>query len=395
MNTMDSYRKINNWQSHSRDMLESFKRYYHNSFLDNQRQEAYNLFLGNYRYAQGQPMLWELPNDHYLHHKHPSSRDKRRHYIRWFTPENLIPQSLTPAPQVTRQTAHELTNDWWEEYYKPKIMTSFGRNFAHNMSSTLKLHLKERGAHHDNSPFSLRGQAQDRPSSSKAPTNVRSKKPVAIADSESREVLSPLSGTLLPQQMDKRISSLQKWLNPGPTGPGPASDEARTNTAQNVRPSRHRHNDSSASAPAALASPGKPADKSMMHQWTIQQFYENTLNPTVTDGEAAQYERYVDSADVEPVVSSADVAAYESHLESGRDPDVDGDGSIDETGLAGYESWLKLDQKPLTVSEHDLERKRYQAYENYLKGKSLFRQSSRVDPEVRDVATAVWAPSYP
>jgi len=33
VNTMETYRKINQWSSHSRDMLESFKRYYNNSFL--------------------------------------------------------------------------------------------------------------------------------------------------------------------------------------------------------------------------------------------------------------------------------------------------------------------------------------------------------------------------
>lgn len=385
MNTMDSYRKVNNWQSHSRDMLESFKRYYHNSFLDNQRQEAYNLFLGNYIYAQGQPMLWELPNDHYLHHKHPGSRDKRRHYIRWFTPENLKPRSLPSAPQVDDQTARNLTDEWWEEYYKPTIMTSFGRNFAHNMNSTTKYLSKDRGGQHDVSPFSLRGPALDRPTSSQGPSDVRSKKPVAIADSKSREVLSPLSGTLLPQQMDKRISSLQKWLSPGPSEPGRPSNGKDGATNKSAPHSRHRHNESAASAPAALSSPAKPADKSMMHQWTIQQFYENTLNPTVTDMEAAQYERYLETANTEPEVSLEDIAAYESYLQSGRDPDLGG--AVKESDLAGYESWFKVDQKPLTVTEHDLEQKRYQAYENYLKGKSLFKQT-RVDPEVRGLAPA-------
>ena len=33
VNTMETYRKINMWSSHSRDVLESFKRYYNNSFL--------------------------------------------------------------------------------------------------------------------------------------------------------------------------------------------------------------------------------------------------------------------------------------------------------------------------------------------------------------------------
>ncbi|KNB17134.1 hypothetical protein FOXG_15260 [Fusarium oxysporum f. sp. lycopersici 4287] len=60
VNTMETYRKINQWTSHSRDMIESFKRYYNKPFLDSQRQEAYNLFLGNYIFTQGQPMLWDF-----------------------------------------------------------------------------------------------------------------------------------------------------------------------------------------------------------------------------------------------------------------------------------------------------------------------------------------------
>ncbi len=44
--TTDTYRKINQWTSHSRDVLESMKRYYANSFADADKQAAINLFLG-------------------------------------------------------------------------------------------------------------------------------------------------------------------------------------------------------------------------------------------------------------------------------------------------------------------------------------------------------------
>lgn len=46
VNTMDSYRRINQWSSHTRDMLNSIKRMYSNSFMDSIRQEAINLFWG-------------------------------------------------------------------------------------------------------------------------------------------------------------------------------------------------------------------------------------------------------------------------------------------------------------------------------------------------------------
>lgn len=97
VNTMATYRKINQWTSQPRDMLESFKRYYNNSFLDAQRQEAINLFLGNYIFAQGQPMLWDLTTDYYLHHVDPRQGRRRRRYVyfelsqsgRKFQPANM------------------------------------------------------------------------------------------------------------------------------------------------------------------------------------------------------------------------------------------------------------------------------------------------------------------
>lgn len=46
VNTMDTYRKINQWTSHSRDMIEGIKRFYANVALDQDKQNAINLFLG-------------------------------------------------------------------------------------------------------------------------------------------------------------------------------------------------------------------------------------------------------------------------------------------------------------------------------------------------------------
>src|ERR1051326_9178475 len=80
-----------------------FKRYYHNSFLDSQRQEAYNLFLGNYTYRQGQPMLWDLSTDYYLHHQDPKAflERTRRDYVQWYTLSHLqalLPQLIPRLP---------------------------------------------------------------------------------------------------------------------------------------------------------------------------------------------------------------------------------------------------------------------------------------------------------
>lgn len=59
VNTLNSYRKEKPWTSHSRDTIESIKRFYSNSFTDAEKQDAMNVFLGK--------GLGEEGGDQYLH----------------------------------------------------------------------------------------------------------------------------------------------------------------------------------------------------------------------------------------------------------------------------------------------------------------------------------------
>ena len=78
VNTMQTYRKSGGWSSHSRDLINTIKRYYSNSFTDNEKQNAINLFLGNFVPDQTQPSLWDLPTDYYLHNDDPRVKKPRR-----------------------------------------------------------------------------------------------------------------------------------------------------------------------------------------------------------------------------------------------------------------------------------------------------------------------------
>jgi hypothetical protein len=149
---MATYRKINEWKNHSRDVVESFKRYYHNSFLDSQRQEAYNLFLGNYQYSVGMPMLWDLASDHHLHNSHPRLHAQRasRSYINWFTPSYLhprvmphfahkIPRHIHITPSSSSSSSAQPTHppppdDYWLEYYRPQALSPLVKNLAWKMA---------------------------------------------------------------------------------------------------------------------------------------------------------------------------------------------------------------------------------------------------------------------
>lgn len=376
VNTTDSYRKVNNWQSTSRDMLESFKRYYHNSFLDRERQEAYNLFLGNYIFAQGQPMLWELASDYYLHHANPASLHEimksRRSYIYWYTPENLRDRQLPPVPRVDDHTGSVLNDDWWHEYYRPQLISSYMRLFGHCLKSTTSFAPKTISPRFDSSPFAIRKRVHESEAFEAHPKNE-----VGVSDSHSRVTITPLSATQPPHPTATRISSLQQWLQSAPASDAPAEPTA-AGRGRRVSTSRPKEG-LEAETTAAFV----PGDKSQKHQWTIGQFVENSLRPTVTDDEYQEYERYVNHPLNLSLVhdTPADISRRDEFSDY-----LDSANSIIEDDLVGsrldYEEWLRPKDDVLSLTPGEMEKKRYQAYAKWLKGKSFFKQS-KVDPEFR------------
>ena len=137
-------------------MIETIRRFYSNSFIDAQRQEAINLFLGNYTIAKGQPTLWELTTDYYLHHIDPrlGKETPRRYqclclcgltgsYIKWWNAKNLenntvMPMSRTRLLPKQEKTYEILQEEMWQEYYRPDSLSSIQKIFSYNMNSTLR-----------------------------------------------------------------------------------------------------------------------------------------------------------------------------------------------------------------------------------------------------------------
>lgn len=149
VNTMDSYRRINQWSSHTRDILNSIKRIYSNSFMDLIRQEAINLFLGNYIYDPNKPKLWELQNDYYLHNNNLVLDYRTKiSYQKWYNHSYLLENS-----QTTEQGQHnffysrkfckleafpEFGDNWFNECYVPRKYQSFSELFQFNMNSNVR-----------------------------------------------------------------------------------------------------------------------------------------------------------------------------------------------------------------------------------------------------------------
>lgn len=156
VNTLQTYRKINQWSSHSRDMIESVKRFYSNSFVDAQRQEAINLFLGTYVYSQDKPMSWELNTDYYLHNrKIITSINGLPSYTHWFNDNYLKDKKVindilwekSLNPELVEMLKREIIvmkvdpfigshDNYWNIKYGSRNFISFKELFEFNMIST-------------------------------------------------------------------------------------------------------------------------------------------------------------------------------------------------------------------------------------------------------------------
>ena len=174
VNTFDTYRKGSGWTSHSRDLLNSIRRYYSNSFTDAEKQDAMNLFLGNYVPSKSHDRcpLWEMPTDYQLHYDvgrygplvkyvlvvHMTAYLIICRYREWFDPawlqrerETIIPKAEWQAIQRSRNS--QFLADVWEDYYNPRCLDSFNRMLSYKMMSTYRV---GKDAQADDSPFSSR-----------------------------------------------------------------------------------------------------------------------------------------------------------------------------------------------------------------------------------------------
>lgn len=145
VNTVETYRKINQWRSHSRDIIEAMRRFYSNSFMDANRQDAINVFLGNYEFDRAGIELWGLSTDYYLHHNLQPHSIKIS-YTQWYTPLFLVPMRerlasgapMLVAPQENAELPGFMLQleNYWNRLYQPKVLTSLTMLFARRMNST-------------------------------------------------------------------------------------------------------------------------------------------------------------------------------------------------------------------------------------------------------------------
>lgn len=373
VNTMATYRKINQWSSQSRDMVESFKRFYNNSFLDAQRQEAYNLFLGNYIFSQGTPMLWDLPSDYYLHHTNPKShREKKRpSYISWFTPEHLKEREIPPRPFHPKEPLSHF-DDFWLEYYRPLALSSLQKNFSWKMNSTSRYLPPVRPGHPvpDLSPFVPRIPPEQTQRERVPQRSVKIQEP-------SHSTSRASSGTLPVARAE------QTWAHQ------PPSSLKNPPVTGIIKEPTFEFSQTAKVPPIDTPSTPTTPSKAQIAQWTLGQLVSDALNPSVTEAEQEEYKRYINHPLQLPlVVTSEDEMTAASLQDNGYNLDFFeyvNRCNVEESALKGnaeesladYAEFLSISEEGLTVSSEDYEKKRYKRYRQWLRGKSLFKQ--RVD----------------
>jgi phosphatidylinositol 3,5-bisphosphate 5-phosphatase len=141
VNRVETYRRMPHWNSHSRDIIENFRRFYTNSLLgasfsssgdhfpldspllDADKQAAINLFLG-------------IQNDRTI-----TQPVQRGPYRDWYKTEHLEPAYSLRACErgIQEFVSKRECAEFWVEYYRPLLFTSLGKHFVYSMNSTLKL----------------------------------------------------------------------------------------------------------------------------------------------------------------------------------------------------------------------------------------------------------------
>ena len=122
--TTDTYRKINQWTSHSRDMAEGLKRYYANSFADADKQASIDLFLGQEDLSQLALVIHAVQRGSSLSYATPIMH----------APAPPDDDALAAKEAYIDAFANSDTG-FWDGYYRPSLFTDLQRHHAYKMTA--------------------------------------------------------------------------------------------------------------------------------------------------------------------------------------------------------------------------------------------------------------------
>ncbi|KAA3477381.1 phosphoinositide phosphatase SAC3-like [Gossypium australe] len=87
----------------SQEFFRTLQRYYSNAYMDAEKQDAINVFLGHFQPQPGKPALWELGSDQHYRGRNGETtvdEDGRSFFKRSFSDGNILRQSISPMPAI-------------------------------------------------------------------------------------------------------------------------------------------------------------------------------------------------------------------------------------------------------------------------------------------------------
>eukprot|EP00835_Amoeboradix_gromovi_P004001 NODE_289_length_11662_cov_0.555133.p2 type:complete len:763 gc:universal NODE_289_length_11662_cov_0.555133:2580-292(-) len=125
VNTVATYTHKSDWQTHSKDLIESIKRYYNNSFTDVDKQNSINTFLGSFQPMQQNRHIWDMSSDKSLHYK--ANNNPTLYKSSSFVQPNNRTEDLTLKFNLQQQ---------FQAFYKTNKQTNLEKHFLFNQVST-------------------------------------------------------------------------------------------------------------------------------------------------------------------------------------------------------------------------------------------------------------------
>ncbi|KAJ2448775.1 phosphatidylinositol-3,5-bisphosphate 5-phosphatase [Coemansia sp. RSA 2336] len=225
VNTVQTYRRSTNWRSHSRDIVESLRRYYSNSLLDMERQEAITFFVEKSMFPECRPGQAAVDGVGRVVSR-PNQVGKPV-FRKWWTT-----LGDTSHADSEGEHAHGLSPDgaalaldrdgYWNEYYRPHQYTSFDTLFLGNLNSSASLHPN------DSTPSPFADRTKGRRKSQSSTTRYMQREPKWLKSSEDeyadptrvsrQEIYDRVSAkTAAPPQLEPL--GIGGWLTDGVTTP--------------------------------------------------------------------------------------------------------------------------------------------------------------------------------
>ncbi|XP_010520516.1 PREDICTED: phosphoinositide phosphatase SAC3-like isoform X2 [Tarenaya hassleriana] len=113
----------------SQEFFRTLQRYYNNAYMDADKQDAINLFLGNFQPEQGRPAIWELRSDSRPNGRNgemSADEDERFHVKRCLSDGNILNESRTPMSAMSSK----------HESISHKVFSEPSRGVSHILSES-------------------------------------------------------------------------------------------------------------------------------------------------------------------------------------------------------------------------------------------------------------------